>query len=340
MRRATRPFARILGALRQRMEPPVRPAEDGPIAMAHHHLSPAVAATVEAWFRGEIAAFEASGERSVLIAHPEKPELRLKIKGAGFKGQPLGFNHRHRSNLRAPRFDFDGRMMEDVAAGHDNTWSGGASFQQAAVEHAISVRLDALGYATVPCLGHGMVTRQDRASWFSVFEVDPRWRSYSTPHTTIANYCAQTTVFGAQVLELATQHQLIGYYWYMADPAGGPLLIKDVHPFYAADPINMSRLSWVMQVLYALHIVALTTLLVPRLADDPGRPADSQAFPFRDLVADASVEDHQAVRAAIVAPYMRGAVATFSPRTLHAELKAHRITAALMERCPPQYAAP
>ena len=322
--------------LRQLATPP---AATGPVEVESRHLSPAVAATVEAWFRGEITAFELSGIRSVVVAHPEKPELRIKIKGAGYKGAPLGFNQRHRSGLVAPRFDFDGRLMPDVASGHDNTWYGGASFQQTAVEHAVTQRLAALGYDVVPCLGHGQVTRQGRASWFSVFELDPAWRSYSLPDFSIDQHAAQTMAYGAQVVELAVRHRLVGYFWYVADPKGGPILIKDVHPFIGADPITMSRVSWVMQVLFALHIVALTTILVPKLRDDPDRPADAQALVFRSFCPAATPEDHEALRWQVVGPYMRGVPKGFDSRTLHGLLKANPITAALMERCPPEYLA-
>ncbi len=329
--------SRVFRAIKRRLEPPPLPAATGPVAVQSRHLSPVVEATVEAWFRGEIGAFELSGDRSVLLVHPENPELRLKIKGAGFKGEQLAFNRRHKSRLRAPRFDFDGRMAEDVAAGHDNTYFGGASFQQTVIEHAMTARLNALGYATVPCLGHGQVTREGRASWFSVFEIEPRWRSFTTPHVTMGEFLAQSTAYGAQVVELASLHRLIGYYWYVLDPGREPV-IKDVHPFYAADPINMSRLSWTMQVLFAIHIVALTTILVSRFANDPDRPADAQAYAFRSFAPDATAEDHQALRTRVVGPYMLAPPAEFDPRTLRHELLANRISAALFERCPPEYA--
>lgn len=330
--------SRVLKAVKRRISPPLPPAT-GPVEVRSNHLSPAVAGVVSAWFRGEIDVFELSGDRSVVIVHPEAPGKRIKIKGAGLHGKPLGFNQRHASGLKAPRFDFDGRMMEDVAAGHDNSWFGGASFQQVTVEYAVSRQLNALGYPTVPCLGHGRVTRGGRASWFSVFELDPAWRSMTRPDFSIDAYMAQTTLYGAQVLELASKHSLIGYYWYVGDPAGGPLLIKDVHPFYRADAINMSRLSWAMQVLFAIHIVALTTILLPRIADAPDKPADAQALPFRSFCPGATREDHEALRWTVIGPYMLGSPKDFDPRRLEGVLKANPITAALLERCPPEYAS-
>lgn len=44
------------------------------------------------------------------------------------------------------------------------------------------------------------------------------------------------------------------------------------------------------------------------------------------------------MRRRIVGPYMRGAPRDFSPRRLRGELEANRITAALLQRCPPEYA--
>lgn len=158
------------------------------------------------------------------------------------------------------------------------------------------------------------------------------------PDFTIDSYMAQTTTYGAQVLELASRHGLIGYFWYVGDPAGGPLLIKDVHPFYSADPINMPQVSWVMQVLFAIHIVALTTILVPRIADAPGKPEDAQAYPFRSFCPTASRSDLEALRRDVIGPYMFGPPAKFDVRTLASLLRANPITAALIERCPPEYA--
>ena len=37
-------------------------------------------------------------------------------------------------------------------------------------------------------------------------------------------------------------------------------IIKDLHPFRMADPISMSQLSWVMQLFFALHILALAAI--------------------------------------------------------------------------------
>ena len=72
---------------------------------------------------------------------------------------------------KAPLFDFDGRMMEDVASGHDNAYVGGATFQQAVIEYRVTQLLASLGYPVVPCLGYGRVERSGLSSWCSVFEM-------------------------------------------------------------------------------------------------------------------------------------------------------------------------
>jgi hypothetical protein len=64
----------------------------------------------------------------------------------------------------APVFDYDGRMMEDLASGHNNAYAGGASFQQAAVEYRMTQRLASLGYRVVPCLGFGKAEKAGLSS--------------------------------------------------------------------------------------------------------------------------------------------------------------------------------
>ena len=63
------------------------------------------------------------------------------------------------SGPKAKLFDFDGRMMEDVASGHDNAYVGGATFQQAVIEYRVTQLLASLGYPVVPCLGFGRVEK-------------------------------------------------------------------------------------------------------------------------------------------------------------------------------------
>src|SRR5688572_29248089 len=59
------------------------------------------------------------GDRSVRLPHPSKAGYDVKIKGAGLNLGPVHFGRRHHSGLKAAVFDFEGRMTEDIAAGHD-----------------------------------------------------------------------------------------------------------------------------------------------------------------------------------------------------------------------------
>src|SRR6516225_4968636 len=92
------------------------------------HTSPAVEAVVGEWFANYALPRKLDGDRSVRIPHPDYEGLELKIKGAGYRGGAILFGKFHQSQLKAPLFDFEGRMMEDVASGHDSAFVGGASF--------------------------------------------------------------------------------------------------------------------------------------------------------------------------------------------------------------------
>ncbi len=309
----------------------------GPISVRCRHLRPAVAAQVEAWFRGEVTERKLSGDRCVIIAHPEDPGLRLKIKGAGFRGEQLQFDRLHASNLIAPHFDFDGRMMRDEASSHHIAYRGGASFQQAVIEYDVTARLDRLGFPTVPCPGYGSVNREGRTSWFSVFEWEPEWTSLILPDHTMEVYAEGCLRYGRDVIELATNHNLIGYFWYAAKP-GGSWYLKDLHPFYAADPLNRSELSWTMQTFFALHMVSLSAIHLPQMRDRTDRPPGLQAYPFRAFAPGASRDEHEALRHALVGPYMRRVPSRFDRGALRSLLQEHRLTRELMALCPPEYA--
>ncbi len=230
------------------------------------HASQAVAQRVRDWFAGGKRIKILDGSRSVRVPHPEKRGFDLKIKGAGFRGSSVRFGMRHRQGPRAPIFDFDGRMMEDVASGHANAFVGGASFQQAATEFRISQILSGMGMAVVPCVGYGQVALAEHTSWFSVFEWDRSWSdAVVVPSISLQEYIEANLRMGQLIVDLAVQHDLIGYCWYVSAP-DGTYLIKDVHPFRQADPVNMSQLSWVMQVLFALHIRCLACQHYPRVA--------------------------------------------------------------------------
>jgi hypothetical protein len=312
---------------------------EAPLTVESRHLSESVAAAVEDWFAGRTAELELSGLRSVVVAHPDDPERRLKIKGAGYKGRRIGFGVPHRSGLTAPRFDFEGRMMLDVAAGHDTAHRGGATFQQAAVEYEVTQRLAAAGYPVVPCLGYGRVSGPRGQSWFSVFEWDSSWRSVHVPDFTMARYAETARRYGSDLLDIATRHDLVGYFWYAGSP-DGELRIKDLHPFQRLDPVSHSAVSWTMHVFYALHIFALPALLMPPLRDAPDKPADLQVHTFKAVLPDVTVGEHEALRMELVAPYMRREPEGFEARRLVEILQSHRLTRAIMERCPPRYARP
>ena len=92
------------------------------------HVDEVVAEQVRAFLAGKVKDFVRDGDRSVRFPHPLGGDLQLKIKGAGMKGGGIQFGTQHKTGPKAPLFDFDGRMMEDVASGHDNAYVGGATF--------------------------------------------------------------------------------------------------------------------------------------------------------------------------------------------------------------------
>jgi hypothetical protein len=320
---------------------PQRPAKKsvpaGPAdAVELRHLDGAVAERVRAFFAGEVSDFKKDEGRSVRIAHPSKQGVAIKIKGAGFRGRAIQFGTRRQSGPKAPLFDYDGRMMEDVASGHDNAFVGGASFQQAAVEYRMTQRLASLGYNVVPCLGFGKVEKAGLASWFSVFEVQHAWAEVSPPHFPLEAYCEAKLSMSPVVRDLAVKHDLIGYAWYVGTP-GGERVIKDLHPFRMADPISLSQLSWVMQLFYAMHIGAMNAITVAKKTSAGKVAKDIQALPFRGILPSASSSDHEALRWALVVPYMLRPPEKFDQRDLVAVLRGNPITSAMLDLCPEKY---
>jgi hypothetical protein len=142
------------------------------------HASGSVAERVRRWFETTRRVGKLDGSRSVRLPHPDKSGFDIKIKGAGFLGGPIRFGRHLRSGPTAPVFDFDGRMMKDVASGHDNSFLGGASFQQASTEYAITQILAGLGFPVVPCVGYGRLATLVHDSWFSIFEWDRAWCTF------------------------------------------------------------------------------------------------------------------------------------------------------------------
>lgn len=306
------------------------------------HVSPAVEAIVRRWFerRRLIGTWglrhSADGRRSIRLPHPEQPGLELKIKGSGFLGKRIRFGQAYESGTASPLFDFDGRMMTDVASAHDNTWIGGASFQQVVIEYEMTRRLTELGIPVVPCLGYGRVREGREESWFSVFELDPTWRSVELPYADMDAFAEAMTQVGQLILDLAVSHRLIGYCWYVAG-SDGELIVKDLHPFRRSDPVNMSQLSWVMQMIFALHVPCFSAIhAVDRF--DLDAPEDLQALPFRAVLADAGKRDHDDLRFTVVAKHILTQPTSFSTGALLEVLEANRIGRALLENCPPEYA--
>jgi hypothetical protein len=273
----------------------------------------------------------------VVFADADRSGRLLKIKGAGLNGGPVRFGTAHASRLRAPAFDFDGRMMEDVASGHDNAWLGGASFQQAVTEYRITATLAALGIPVVPCLGYGHVGTDTHRSWFSVFEWGEGWVSVRPPEVSVEEMAEASERRGRMLVDLACRHDLIGYCWYLAAPGRG-YLVKDLHPFRQSDPVNMSQLSWAMQLLFSLHIPSLSAMVFARRLGIETLPENYQARGFRGALADATTAEHEDLRWTVVAPYMLNPPADFDPVALHAALRRNRIGAAVLDLCPAKYA--
>ena len=294
-----------------------------------------VAERVRAFFAGKINDFARDGERSVRIAHPRGAGLQIKIKGAGLNGRGIRFGTLHKAGPKAPLFDFDGRMMEDVASGHDNAYVGGATFQQTATEYRMAKLLTSLGYTAVPCLGFGRVEKAGLSSWFAVFEMGDDWFAIKPPRFSIEQYCESKVAMGELLLDLAVKHDLIGYASFLGT-RDGQRCIKDLHPFRMADPVGMSQLSWVMQLFFALHIVSLAAIHFSKQAS--GRvPEDIQALCFKPILPSASKADHDALRGALVSRYMLGVPRSFDQRELVEVLRGNPITRSMLDLCPAEY---
>ena len=302
-----------------------------------YHLDPDVAELVRTRMLTGEPKGRLDGDRSARLPHPSKAGYDIKIKGAGLNLGQVRFGRRHRSGLKAPVFDFEGRMMEDVASGHDAAWLGGSSFQQATTEYRMAALLQSKGYKLLPCLGYGRITSNGMVSWFSVHETDSNWISCAVPHFPLDEFGDAMEAQGRLQIELAMLHDLIGYAWWVGTP-GGPLILKDLHAFRQADPINMSQISWTMQLFFCLHIQALSGFLyyARQNARDEIR-AELQVAAFRAAYPEVTVADHQALRRELVVPYMLGPPQGFDVDALQRVLTGNPITAALMEMCPPQY---
>lgn len=324
----------LLRKVRRRVLPPPRFEIDN---IELRGLEGELAALVKQRMQTGLPVGSLDGERSVRLQHPHKTDHLIKIKGSGFKGGPVWFGTLHRSGLRAPLFDYDGRMMVDVASGHDAAYLGGASFQQASTEFRLARRLAELGYPVVPCLGYGRVQHKSLSSWFSVHEMRTEWGSVAPPRVPLQGYVAAKLELGRLLLELGTRHQLIGYAWFVAAPAG-PLVLKDLHPFRMADPLSMSRTSWVMQMFFGLHIAALASVHFARKAGiAESTYGDIRVAVFKTVSPGATVADHVALSGELVRPYMLGVPKHFDAAALRRVLEGNPITRGLLDVCPAEY---
>jgi len=302
------------------------------------HASPEVEAVVSEWFADYALPRKVDGGRSVRIAHPNYEWLELKIKGAGYKGGPIVFGQLHRSHLKAPVFDFDGRMMEDVASGHDNAFAGGASFQQAIAEHRMSLFLQRIRVPHVLCIAYGKIDTDTGTSWFSLHDWDPRLVRVVPPSVGAAEFASAKLRAGRELLDLVLSHNIIGHCGYAK--IDEKYFFADLHPFRQLDSFNMSQISWVMQVLFNLHIMALDVMRFFATEIAAELPPDVQAYPFRCALPDAGRDDHEDLRRTVIAPYMLDSRLDFSMRELCAALARNRISQALLEVCPQEFARP
>lgn len=305
------------------------------------HAPASVARRVRAWFERQTEGHRLGildGSRSVLLPHPDKRDALIKIKGAGLRGEAIRFGRYLRSGPMAVTFDFDGRMMEDVASGHDNAMIGGASFQQASTEYLTSRLLQEAGHRVVPCLGYGSITTPEGRSWFSVFEWKRDWSGISvSPTSSLEQFLATRIEMSRHNLEVAVRHHLIGYFTYVSD-LDGALIIKDVHPFRRLDPINHSQLSWTLELLQAMWVRCSSCRFVARAGGAALSDDELAAAPLRALVADANAADYRDFETKIVEPWLhRKPDASFSSAALYEALKSVRVAAAALDLCPQEY---
>lgn len=303
-----------------------------------YHASPGVEASIKEWFASCDLPRKLDGERSVRIAHPDYEGRELKIKGAGYRGGPVKFGTLHTSNLAAPIFDFDGRMMVDYASGHDNAFAGGLSFQQAVAEYRMSIFLQRARVSHILCVGYGKIKQADATSWFSLHDWDPGLIRVTLPHVSPEEFAGSLVRAGNELLALAFRYNIMGNCAYAK--LDRDYFLLDLHFFRQLDAFNMSQISWAMQVIFNLHLIALDALRFVNGGLGLELPADVQAYPFRCVLADATRDDHEDLRWTIVAPYMLRPPADFSMPALMSALQRNRISRKVLELCPQEFARP
>ena len=276
-------------------------------------------------------------ERSVYIPIRGDGHPQIKIKGAGLNGRAIQFGNYLTAGPVSPLFDYDGRMMEDVALGHDGAFVGGASMQQAVTELRVTELVQELGYAVVPCIGYGSVFDGQHRSWFSVFGWNDRWVDARRPPIGTVESFRELSLRASEIaLELAIEHRLVGFFWMIRDEEGKPLL-KDLHPIRRIDPVNMSQLSWVMQVYHALHIGAINTRILVNTWFGKDAPPEAPLWLLWPFCPEATLEDWDRLRFSVVAKYMTKPHPNFSTEALLNFLEGNPISAHLMALCPPEY---
>lgn len=321
-----------------RPDAPIAPQGDPSLTIDCRHLPEGVEALVRDWFAGSIRDFELSGARSVLIPFENNGCTHIKIKGAGFNGGGVQFGRLRQSGPDAPLFDYDGRRMVDVALGHDGAYFGGASMQQAVTEWRVSRFVDDLGMPVVPCVGYGSLFNGTHRSWFSVYQWKSDWIDvHASPTSTVDDYKDLGFNSGMAALDLALNHNLVGFLSALRDP-GGTYVLKDLHPFRRIDPFNYSQLSWVMQVYHGLHVIAINThmLVSNRFGEDAA--VDAGVSPIWSFLPDATRADWDRLRFSLVAGYMNKDPVEFSTIALLRLLEENPISAKLLEICPPEFA--
>lgn len=294
------------------------------------HACPKVEQRVRKWFTESPRIVLLDGSRSVRLPHPEKCGKILKIKGAGFMGGKIKLGTHHGAGPASPLFDFDGRRMEDVASGHNNAYLGAASFQQAAVEYATSQRLASLGYSVVPCIGYGRVQQGDCVAWFSLFECEKDWIN-------VDEYLEANIENGRLLLEFAVKHNLVGYFWFVQAPKG-QWFLKDLHPFREVSPLNMSQISWTLQVITAMYIRCEACKFFGTGYGLLMGSDELASTPLKSILPDASAQDYRDLKSNIFKPYIEAKPKNFSSERLFESLYNTRITRALLELCPVAYA--
>jgi hypothetical protein len=158
------------------------------------------------------------------------------------------------------------------------------------------------------------------------------------PTVTPKEFASSVLQAGRQLLDLALCYNIIGNCAYAK--LEDDYYLVDLHFFRQLDAFNMSQISWAMQVIFNLHLIALDVVRFLTGATAAEFPPDAQAYPFRCVLPDATRDDHEDLRWTVIAPYMLRPPQDFSMRALRAALGRNRISAALLELCPREFERP